>query len=84
MGFQVVVLLFAPPQILIGLFLLYVYIGPTFLVGVGVMVLLMIFTFWFTKIASTANDEQLKAKDARMKVTEEFLQIIKFVKINAL
>ena len=70
MGFQLLILLFAPPQIVVGLYLLYLYIGPAFLVGVGIMIVLMLFTFWFTKVAAKANDEQLKAKDARMKVTE--------------
>jgi hypothetical protein len=44
----------------------------------------MLFTMIFTKIAATNNDFLLKAKDARMKVGEEILQIIKFIKINAL
>lgn len=84
MGFQMVALLFTPFQIVIGLYLLYLYIGPSFLVGTGVMVVLMVFTLGFSKIASRQNDKLLKAKDARMKLAEEILQIIKFIKINAL
>lgn len=52
------------------LVLLYQYIGPIFLVGVGVMIILMIFTLFFTKMAAKANDVLLKKKDARMKVAE--------------
>ena len=63
MGFQMVALFFTPVQIAIGLYLLYVYIGPSFLVGTGVMFLLMIFTLFFSKVASKYNDKLLKAKD---------------------
>lgn len=69
MGFQLVALFFTPIQILVGLYLLYVYIGPSFLVGTGVMFGLMLFTLIFTKIATKANDILLKAKDSRMKLT---------------
>ena len=48
------------------------------------MIFMMLFTLIFTKKAAEANDQLLKKKDARMKVTEEILQIIKFIKINAL
>ena len=44
---------------------------------------MMIFTLIFTRISTTANDELLKAKDERMKITEEILEIIKFIKVNA-
>lgn len=83
MGFQLVSLFLVPIQIILGMLLLYYYIGISFLVGVGVMALLMILTLTFTKISTTANDELLKAKDARMKVTEEIFQIIKYIKVNA-
>lgn len=63
-----VALLFTPIQIAIGLYLLYVFIGPSFLVGTGVMFLLMCFTLLFSKVASKFNDRLLKAKDGRMKM----------------
>ncbi len=63
MGFQLVALLFTPFQMIIGLYLLYIYIGPSFLVGFGVMMCLMIFTLIFSKSASKSNDKLLKAKD---------------------
>ena len=70
MGTHLVNLIFAPPQIIIALYMLYYYLGGAFLVGVGVILLIMGFTLCFTKVSTSANDEQLKAKDARMKVTE--------------
>lgn len=84
MGFQLVALLYTPIQIIIGLVLLYIYIGISFLAGMGVMIVLMLFTLVFSKVVSKNNDKLLKAKDARMKITEEILQIIKYIKINAL
>lgn len=69
MGFQLVALLFTPFQIIIGLYLLYVYIGPSFMIGTGVMIILMLFTLIFSKIASKYNDRLLTAKDSRMKLT---------------
>lgn len=56
MGFQLVSVLYAPIQILVGFFLLYSYIGISFLVGLGVMVVLMLFTVIFSKIAAKKND----------------------------
>lgn len=69
-GLQLTSILFTPIQILVGLFLLYWYIGISFLVGLGVMIGLMLFTFLFSKISAKVNDQLLKAKDARMKVAE--------------
>ena len=70
MGFQLTALIFTPIQIIIGLVLLYFYIGISFLVGTGIMIVMMLMTLVFTKVAGRANDELLKAKDKRMKVTE--------------
>jgi ABC-type bacteriocin/lantibiotic exporter with double-glycine peptidase domain len=84
MGFQLVALICTPIQIVIGLVLLYMYIGVSFLTGMGVMVILMLFTLTFSKVVAKNNDKLLKAKDTRMKITEEILQIIKYIKINAL
>ena len=56
MGFQLTSLLFTPIQITVGLVLLYVYIGISFVVGLGVMIVMMIFTLIFSKVAAKAND----------------------------
>ena len=47
------------------------------------MILMVAITITISKIQGKLNDDLLKAKDARMKVTEEIVQIIKFIKINA-
>lgn len=70
MSFQLISLFLTPFEILFGLILLYYYIGISFLVGTGIMIILMLFILFFTRISSAANDKLLKAKDARMKVTE--------------
>lgn len=67
LGFQLICLIVVPFQIIIGLTLLYTYIGVSFLVGTGVMIALMLCTLIFSKIAASGNDKLLKAKDARMK-----------------
>ena len=74
--------LFAPLQVLVGFFMLYSYIGASFLVGVGIMLLIMVLTYAFTRIAATTYDQLNDAKDQRMRTTEEILQIIKFIKAN--
>lgn len=56
MGFQMIAILYTPIQIIIGLALLYYYIGVSFLVGMGVMFVLMLFTLVFSKIAATSNN----------------------------
>jgi len=84
-GIQIInAVFYAPLQIAIGFTLLYIYIGISFLVGIGIMIVLFFVTMIFTKIAAKGNDDLLKAKDARMKVAEEILHIIKFIKINVL
>ena len=67
LGWNLVSLLYAPILIIFALVILYFYIGISFLAGVGIMILLMLCTLIFTKIATTGNDQLLKAKDARMK-----------------
>lgn len=51
-----VALLYTPLQIIVGLTLLYIYIGISFLVGLGVMIILMLCTLVFTRIATSSND----------------------------
>ncbi len=44
----------------------------------------LICTFFLSKKAVALNEQVLKAKDARMKVTQEMLDVIRFIKINAI
>lgn len=83
MGFQLSALIFTPLQVIIGIWLMYNFIGISFLSGIAVMILTITLTFVFSKISIKANENVLKAKDKRMKVTEEIFNIIRFIKINA-
>ena len=63
MGYQLTALIFAPIQVLIGLWLMYSFIGISFLSGIGVMVLTFGLTILLSKIAVRLNENVLKAKD---------------------
>jgi ATP-binding cassette subfamily C (CFTR/MRP) protein 1 len=84
MGVQLTSLLFTPIQIIIGVWLMYTYIGVSFGSGMATMLGMIALTFYLAKRISKVNENTLKAKDARMKVTEEILDIIRFIKINAI
>lgn len=70
LSYNLASLAYFPILIVFALIILYFYIGISFLAGVGIMILLMICTLFFTRIANKGNDELLKAKDARMKAAE--------------
>ena len=82
-GYQLSAVVFGPIQIAIGLVLLYLNIGVSFLVGLGVMALMILLTLIFTHVAATINDALLEVKDERMQLTQEILEIIKFIKVSA-
>jgi ABC-type bacteriocin/lantibiotic exporter with double-glycine peptidase domain len=82
-GFQLTSLIFIPIQIIIAIYLMYSFIGISFLSGLLVMISSMLFTYFLMKIQAKLNSKLLKAKDARMKVTEEILSAIRFIKVNA-
>lgn len=63
MGFQLTALIFTPLQVIIGLWLMYNFIGISFLSGIGVMILTIVCTFILSKISIKANENVLKAKD---------------------
>lgn len=84
MGAQLISVLYTPLQIVIGIWLMYTYIGVSFAFGMGTMIFMIALTFFLAKKISKVNEETLKRKDQRMKVTEEILDIIRFIKINAL
>lgn len=62
--------LYTPLQIIIGIWLMYSYIGVSFAFGMGAMLLMIAATFFMAKMISKVNEETLKRKDQRMKVTE--------------
>lgn len=56
MGFQLSALLFAPLQVGIGIFLMYNFIGISFLSGIGVMLVTMLFTYFLIKVSVKVNE----------------------------
>jgi uncharacterized membrane protein YhiD involved in acid resistance len=69
MGVQLTSVLYTPLQIIIGIWLMYSYIGVSFGAGLSVMALMITSTFFIAKQISKVNERTLKFKDKRMKVT---------------
>ena len=84
LGNQVTTLFHAPLIIVIGLVTMYFVLGFTFLAAIGVMIIIMITSYFITKANKKLNDKTMKAKDKRMKATEEMLDIIRYIKISAI
>lgn len=70
MGYHVAAFLYGPLQIIVALVLMYWYIGISFLSGLGVIILLFFSSYFISKKTIHYNEEVLKAKDERMKVTQ--------------
>ena len=83
-GYHISAFFYGPIQIVAGLFLIYTFVGTSFLGAVGVMVLLAIFSFVNGRTQRAINEKVLKAKDERLKVTKEMLDIIRFIKISVI
>ena len=84
LGHQVTTLFHAPLIIIIGLVTMYFVLGLTFLSAIGVMLTIMVTSYFITKVNKKLNDRTMKAKDKRMKATEEMLDIIRYIKISAI
>jgi hypothetical protein len=56
MGFQLSALLFAPLQVAVGIFLMYNFIGISFLSGIGVMAVTMCITYFLIKASVKINE----------------------------
>jgi ATP-binding cassette subfamily C (CFTR/MRP) protein 1 len=76
-------ILLMPLQLAVGIYLMYSFIGVSFLAGMGIIFLLGIQTFFNSKLTAKANDKLLTAKDKRMKIATEIFNIIRFIKVNA-
>lgn len=83
LGFYSTAVLFIPFQLGVGIFLLYSFIGVSFLAGFGIIIVIGLVVFFVNKLNTKANDALLKAKDKRMKITNEIFNQIRFVKANA-
>jgi len=83
-GDQIASFMYGPIQIVIGLIMMYFVIGIAFLSAIGIMIVILIISYFISKVAVTLNEKSLKAKDERMKATEEMLDIIRYIKISAI
>jgi ABC-type bacteriocin/lantibiotic exporter with double-glycine peptidase domain len=83
LGFYMAVVIFFPLQLAIGIYLMYSFIGVSFLAGIGIIVIMSVFIFINSKINAKANEKLLEAKDKRMKVATEIFNLIRFIKVNA-
>ena len=64
--------------------MMYFALGLTFLTTIGMMTVVMIASYFVSKVSVKLNERSLKAKDERMKATEEMLDIIRYIKISAI
>lgn len=69
-GIQLTSMLFLPIEVGVAIWLMYLYIGVSFMSGLFIMLLSMLITYFLMKIQTKLNAKLLKAKDGRMKVTE--------------
>ena len=82
-GWNTSSLVFCPARLIVGTILLYNFIGASFLSGMGVMALVAVLIYFVTKRQTKANEVLLEKKDARMKITTEIFNHIRFIKSNA-
>ena len=84
MGDQIAAFFYGPLQIIVGLIIMYFSLGWTFLTAIGSIMLILFVSYFVTKIGVLLNEKSLKAKDERMKSTEDMLDIIRYIKIAAI
>ena len=70
MGNQVTTFFHAPLLIIFGLLTMYFVLGLTFLSAIVCMMIVMVASYFLTKISKKLNERAMKAKDVRMKATE--------------
>jgi ABC-type bacteriocin/lantibiotic exporter with double-glycine peptidase domain len=74
---------FFPIQLGVGVFMMYRFIGVSFLAGVGVIILMSLLILCVSWLSVNATTQLLIAKDKRMKTTTEIFNMIRFIKANA-
>lgn len=67
LGITTSMVIFFPIQLVVGVYLMYSFIGISFLGGIGVILLMGVFAYFNSKLSAKANEHLLKAKDKRMK-----------------
>jgi ABC-type transport system involved in Fe-S cluster assembly fused permease/ATPase subunit len=70
LGNQLSALLTTPLQLIIGITIMWLFIGISFLAGLLTTMIMIWITFIVSKYTIKFNNEVLKAKDKRMKVTQ--------------
>lgn len=63
MGWQLVAIIMCPLQIIIGIIMMYNFVGISFLSGIGAIILSIGLTFLVSKKSIVYNDDVLKVKD---------------------
>lgn len=69
LGFYTSAAIFFPIQLGVGVFLMYQFIGISFLAGIGVIFLMGVFVFINSKLNAKANEKLQRSRDKRMKIT---------------
>ncbi|KRX07923.1 P-loop containing nucleoside triphosphate hydrolase [Pseudocohnilembus persalinus] len=80
---QIASLVFLPVQLVVGLYLIYAYVGVSFIGGLIVIIILGAANYFITKLQVKYQKILMTKKDGRMKVTNEIFGQIKFIKVNA-
>jgi len=62
-GFHLSSFFYGPFEFIIGLSLLYWVLGITFLMGIGLIIFIMVVSYFLTKIVAELNKKILEAKD---------------------
>ncbi len=66
----------------VGIYLMWASVGITFLSGLGVILVLSLVNFLFSKIYIKLSDKIMGKKDERMAVASEILNGIKYIKMS--
>jgi len=69
-GYEFAAILIAPLQIVVGILMMYYFIGISFLSGIIMLIVVLLITYFITKRTFDYNKKLLDEKDGRMKVTQ--------------
>lgn len=83
LGYSTCVAIFFPIQLAVGVFLMYRFIGISFLAGIGVLVVMSLMIFLNSSLQAKTAERLLQTKDKRIKTTTEIFNNIRFIKSSA-
>jgi len=69
-GYHLGAFFYGPIQFFFGIGFMYIFVGVSFVAAIAVTMLLVLFTYFISKVTSRINEKVLEAKDARMVVTQ--------------